>query len=303
MKKFSPNAIQALKQALTHIYWRKKDLRSFVYHTVNNKAIIPTIDWENNYKHESVSQLVDRMATRLDIYNDDLLKLFDTVMHMNDFSHLQQWDDADSKIKNAVDSVNALRNHAQGYFLLKEEKEREKQRKEAYQAMLDEKLNSQQKIAELRDEFFAISIENSPQKRGYMLEKFLNDLFLAFDLDPKESFKIVGEQIDGAFTFDSQDYLLEAKWQKDTIQAGDLYKFGAKIEGKFKATLGLFISINGFSSESTQVTSPVVKSMILMDGNDLMAILDNRISLKDMLFRKRRHAAEKGEIYFPFSQF
>lgn len=303
MKKFSPTALQALKEALTHIYWRKKDLRSFVYHTIETKAIIPTIDWENNYKHESASQLVDRMVSRVDIYNDDLLRLFDAVMHMNDFSHLKRWDDSDTKIKNAVSAVNALRTHAKGYFTLKEEKERAQQRKTSYQAMVDEKLSNQQKIAELRNDFFNLSVENNPQKRGYILEKFLNELFLCFDLDPKESFKIIGEQIDGAFTFDNQDYLLEAKWQKKPIQAGDLYDFGGKIAGKFKIALGLFISINGFSTESTKVDSPVVKSMILMDGTDLMAVLDNRISLKDMLFRKRRHASEKGEIYFPFQSF
>jgi restriction endonuclease Mrr len=243
------------------------------------------------------------MVSRLDIYNDDLLRLFDAVMHINDFSHLKQWDDSDSKIKKAVDSVNALRTHAQGYFTLKEESERKEQRKTAYNAMISERLNSQQKIAELRNDFFKLSVENNPQKRGYMFEKFLNELFLAFDLDPKKSFKIVGEQIDGSFTFDSQDYLLEAKWQKAPIQAGDLFDFGGKIDGKFKIALGLFISINGFSPESTQVNSPIVKSMILMDGSDLMAILENRISLKDMLFRKRRHATEKGEIYFPFQMF
>ncbi|MDT4329001.1 restriction endonuclease [Methylomonas sp. MS20] len=303
MKKFSPNAIQALKEALTHIYWRKKDLRSFVYHTLDNKAIVTTIDWDNNYKHESVSHIVDRMASRLDIYNDDLLRLFDAVMHMNDFSHLKQWDDSDSKIKKAADSVNALRTHAEGYFTLKEERERAEQRKTAYTAMVSEKLNSQQKIAELRNDFFSLSVESNPQKRGYMFEKFLNELFLAFDLDPKKSFKIVGEQVDGAFTFDNQDYLLEAKWQKEPIQAGDLFDFGGKIDGKFKAALGLFISINGFSPDSTKVSSPIIKSMILMDGSDLMAILENRTSLKDMLFRKRRHATEKGEIYFPFQMF
>ncbi len=303
MKKFSPNAIQALKEALTHIYWRKKDLRSFVYHTVENKKIIPTIDWENNYKHESASQLVDRMVARDDIYHDDLLALFDAVMHMNDFSHLKQWDDPDSKIQKANSAVKALRTHAKGYFTLKEENERAKQRQASYQAMVDEKLSNQRKIAELKNDFFCVSVEENPQKRGYMFEKFLNELFLCFDLDPKKSFKIVGEQIDGAFTFDNQDYLLEAKWQKNLIQAGDLYDFGGKIAGKFKIALGLFISINGFSPESTKVDSPVVKSMILMDGADLIAVLENRISLKNMLFRKRRHAAEKGEIYFPFQNF
>ena len=238
MKKFSPNAIQALKEALTNIYWRKKDLRSFVYHTLENKAIISTIDWESNYKHESASQLIDRIVLRSDIYNDDLLRLFDAVMHINDFSHLKQWDDADIKIIKATDAVATLRTHAQGYFTLKEERERAEQRKVAYQAMVSEKLNSQQKIAKLRDDFFTLSVEKNAQKRGYMFEIFLNELFCVFDLDPKKPFKIVGEQIDGAFTFDNQDYLLEAKWQKDPVHASDLYGFGGKIDGKPQDNFG-----------------------------------------------------------------
>lgn len=303
MKQFSPAAIQSLKEALTQIYWRKKDLRSFVYYTLKNKHIISTIDWENNLKHESVSQLIDRMVERLDIYNEDLLNLFDAIMHMNDFSHLKQWDDADTKISRAVAAVNALRMHAQGYFTLKEEKDRAEQRKIAYQTMITEKLNNKQKISDLKNDFYRLSVELSPQKRGFMFEKFLIELFQFFDLDPKKSFKIVGEQIDGAFTFDNQDYLLEAKWEKDPIQSGDLYEFGGKIAGKFKSCLGLFISINGFTQESQVINSPIVKSMILMDGSDLIAILEDRISLHDMLFRKRRHASEKGEIFFPYNKF
>jgi hypothetical protein len=72
MKQFSSAAIQALKEALTHIYWRKKDLRSFIYHTIKNNAIVSTIDWENNVKNESVHALIDRMVTRLDFYYDTL---------------------------------------------------------------------------------------------------------------------------------------------------------------------------------------------------------------------------------------
>jgi len=303
MKTFMPAAIQALKEALTHIYWKKKELRSFVYHTIQNKAIVSTIDWDNNTKNESAFQLIDRMLAGEDIYKDDLLRLFDAVIHFNNFSHLKYWEDSETKIKRAKNSVNALRTHAQGYFNLKEEKERAEERKKAHEAFVSEKLSFQQKVAELRNDFFRISIEEIPQRRGYLFEKFLNELFILFDLDPKESFKIIGEQIDDAFTFDNQDYLLEAKWTKELIQARDLFDFGGKISGKFKIALGLFISINGFSPESTQVDSPIIKSMILMDGADLMAILENRISLKDMLYRKRRHAVEKGDIYFPFSRF
>ena len=303
MQQFSSSAIQALKEALTHIYWRKKDLRSFVYHTIENKTIVATIDWDNNAKHESASVLIDRMTQRRDLYENDLLRLFDAAMHFDDFSHLEYWDEAEKKIAQAKKAVEALRQHASGYFSLKEEKERAAERQKTHKALISERLSREQKIGELRNDFYGISTEQNAQKRGYLFERFLNELFQLFDLEPKESFRLTGEQIDGAFTFDHQDYLLESKWQQEPTQAGDLYHFGGKISGKLKVALGLFISFNGFTSESLQVDSPVVKSMILMDGADLMAVLDRRINLTDMLFRKRRHAAEKGEIFLPFTKF
>lgn len=101
MKQFSPSSIQALKEALTHIYWRKKDLRSFITHTIKNTTIIGTIDWNANVKYESACQLIDRMLARPDIYREDLLKLFEEVMNFQDLSHLKHWDDSEIKIEKA----------------------------------------------------------------------------------------------------------------------------------------------------------------------------------------------------------
>ncbi len=303
MKRLSSAAIQALKEALTHIYWRKKDLRAFIYHTIEHKDLVSSIDWESNVKSESVHALIDRMAARPDLYEGDLLRLLDAVMHFDDYSHLKQWDDAETKIRRAREAVAALRTHAQGYFVLKEEKDRAEQRSRAHQAMVLERESFQRKVSELNLRFNSLIAEANPQRRGYLLEGFLNELFALFDLDPKESFKIVAEQIDGAFTFDNQDYLLEARWEGKEVQAGDLYKFGGKIAGKLKSTLGLFVSVNGFSSECTKADSPILKSMILVEGQDIVAVLENRISLKELIFRKRRHASETGEIMLPFKDF
>ncbi len=300
MKKFSPNAIQALKDALTHIYWKKQDLRSFVYHTVENKVFISTIDWDNNKKAESAGILVDRMIARLDLYEDDLFRLFDVTMHFDDFTHLKQWEDAETKIERARDAVAALRKHAEGYFKLKEEKEKIEARRNVFASMKKEKQSFGNMISVLKDDFNRLIMESNAQKRGFAFEKFLNSLFTLFDLEPKESFRIVGEQIDGAFTFDGNDFLLEAKWQKKPIELGDLYKFGGKIEGRLKLTLGLVISINSFTEHYNDSKSASLKTMLLMDGTDLMAVLENRIDLKDMLFRKRRHASDTGDIFLKF---
>lgn len=142
-----------------------------------------------------------------------------------------------------------------------------------------------------------IATSSDAQKRGYGLEKLLNELFTLFDLDPKASFKITGEQIDGAFTFKDDDFLLEARWVKQPINASDLYSFAGKINGKRKNTLGLFVSMDGFSNECLQTTSSDLRCLILMDGMDLNAILTDRITLDDLLYRKRRHASETGNIY------
>ncbi len=53
-KIISPAAINALKDALTHIYWTRPDLKRFVYNTISNKAIVATIDWSTQTKYESV---------------------------------------------------------------------------------------------------------------------------------------------------------------------------------------------------------------------------------------------------------
>jgi len=297
-KQISTQALIALKDALTHIFWTKKDLRQFIELTIENTLIISTIDWSENTKYESVSQIIDRMAKRQDIYQTDLLKLIQESGNFNDFSHLNMWDNPEEKIKKAKKAVEKLRDQTKGYFDIIEELKKAENARSSNQAKIRESISYQQKLEDLKKAFFEIAINENHQKRGYQLEKFLNELFYFFDLDPKNSFKIVGEQIDGAFTFDNNDYLLEAKWQKKLIDAQDLYGFGGKIQGKLKNTLGLYLSLEGFSNECTKTENPSVKAIILMDGADLMQVLEGRIKLTDMLYIKRRHASQTGEVFY-----
>ena len=59
--------------------------------------------------------------------------------------------------------------------------------------------------------------------------------------------------------------------------------------------MGLLITVDGLTPEAI---SPEFKSIIIMDGLDLIAILDGRISLPDLLYKKRRKANETGNIFF-----
>lgn len=301
VQKISTQALIALKDALANVYWRKKELRQFIELTMENPYIVSTIDWQENPKYESVSQLIDRMAARQDIYQNDLLKLLQETSNINDFSHLKYWDAKGDLTKRAKEAVEKLRGQTKGYFDTMQELNKAAEKRVENIEKVKQTISFGEKLEELKRQFLDLAVSTDVQKRGFSLEKLLNELFHLFDMFPKAAFKITGEQIDGSFTFDNDDYILEAKWQKAQINAGDLYKFGGKISGKLKNTLGLFISLDGYSTECTETGSSIVKSMILMDGQDLMMVLDGRIRLNEMIFIKRRHASDTGEIYYRIS--
>ena len=82
-----------------------------------------------------------------------------------------------------------------------------------------------------------------PQPRGYAFEKFLRDMFDAYGLSARASFRMVGEQIDGSFVLGDDVYLLEAKWTSALVDAATLRSFNAKVEDKARWSRGLLIEL------------------------------------------------------------
>ncbi len=137
-----------------------------------------------------------------------------------------------------------------------------------------------------------------PQKRGYEFEAFLNDMFDAYALSPRASFRLVGEQIDGSFVLHDETYLLEAKWQNAPSGVGDLHTFEGKLREKASWSRGLFMSISGFSPEGIQAFGRG-KRVICMDGFDLSEMLRLKLPLARILAAKVRKAAETGSPFIP----
>ena len=295
-KKIAPASVQALKEALTLVYWYKSELRSFLSQCLSDPQILSRINWQE-YKRNIVATIVDHLVINEEIYQRDLIRLMAEVCEINDFTHLSKLDDGNKKASEAEAAVEALRGQLKGYQdIQKEQKESEERRKQAHQRLM--KVNDvQNELDKLKSEFFILVGSDNPQQRGFYLEKVLNGLFALFDLDPKASFRIVGEQIDGAFSFEGTDYLLEAKWQKDPVGAKDLDGMAGKLSRKLENTLGLFISIEGYSEDAVKAHSSGRRLVLLMDGSDLMAVLEGRIDLVQLLLRKRRKASETGNIY------
>ncbi|MFD8495885.1 hypothetical protein [Amycolatopsis sp. NPDC059657] len=288
--------LHPLKEALRLTYWYKNDLRAFLNATLGDRSLVAELDW-TAYKHQIVTQLIDKLAANQHKYFDVLLNLLLTVAEVEDPSHLKRLTDGQKKYDEAVNSLTSLRKQVEPYRKLRSEKEDAARRLEAELARNENARAMSEKLAELKQLFFTI-MSQDPQTRGYSLEKLLNDLFALYDIDAKGSFRIHGEQIDGAFTFQGVEYLLEAKWQKELTPLADLDTFSSKVNRKLDNTLGLFLSMSGFQPNAlTLIGHSRRPTLLLMDGSDLTMTLEERILFPDLLMRKRQHAAQTGDIF------
>lgn len=62
---------------------------------------------------------------------------------------------------------------------------------------------------------------------------------------------------------------------------------------------GLLVSIDGLTPEAV---SPFFKSIIIFDGVDMISVLEGKVSLQDLIYRKKKKADETGNIYLNYYQ-
>jgi hypothetical protein len=158
------------------------------------------------------------------------------------------------------------------------------------------------------DQFAGLTNSEDKKKRGLLLESLLRRIFSLYEIQTQKSFRRNegGEQIDGAFKLESWYYLVECKWTQKLTDIRQLDSLYGKISRSGKQTLGLFLSVNGWSKN----VCPLLKqnhdkSIILMDGYDLRSVLveHNNLDLKDLLLKKLEYLNFEGEPFYSAAQF
>lgn len=294
-RRIAPEAYPALADALAVIYWRKQHLQRFLHAELASRPeVLAGIDWTGQPKRVSVGQLVDRLIASEHQLRDITIGLVVTIAGFDDFSHLLREEDGMAKVAEARAAVTRMRRLAGRHAELIAERETAalQAAAAASAAAAHRELAGQLEI--LQQRLWALEAEQDARRRGLQLERFLFDLFGLFDLEPRGPFVLTGEQIDGALSFDTDDYLLEARWRRQQAAPADLAVFERKVSTKTHKTSGLFVSMHGFTKAAVSKFTGVGTCLLLADGSDLVAVVEGRIDLGELLARKRRHAAETG---------
>lgn len=138
-------------------------------------------------------------------------------------------------------------------------------------------------------QFEAHAAEENAQTRGYLREDLLNRLFVLHGIPILRSFRRNdgAEQIDAAFEMDGTYYIVECRWRSKLANIRELDGLYGQIERSGKQTMGLFMSINGWSDNvvPTMKQNPN-KGILLMEGYDLHTVLAQCIDLRRLIKAK-----------------
>ncbi len=151
-------------------------------------------------------------------------------------------------------------------------------------------------------QFDHTTAEGEPHERGFLLQDLLSRLFLLHGIAVIRAFQRNngGEQIDAAFEMDGWHYLVECRWRAKLANIRELDGLAGQVARSGRQTMGLFLSINGWSENVVPLLKQnPEKSILLMEGMDLRTVLSVPVDLRRLLKAKISALALEAEPYFP----
>jgi hypothetical protein len=251
---------------------------------------------EKRSKREAGSMILDELARR----GDDqvvIRKLIKLAASWTAFHLAQDEYDARGVVQKARALDGALaemdeREKAEHDRQLRESTDRQRREKEQI---------VRRESALLLAQFEQAALDGDPQQRGYLLEDLLNRLFNLHGIKVIRSFRRNegGEQIDAAFEMEGWNYLVECRWRDSLADIRQLDGLAGQVGRSGRQTMGLFLSINGWSKHVVPLLKQNPdKNIFLMEGYDLRWVLDLRADLRELLKGKLSALNLDSEPYF-----
>lgn len=299
--RLTPHYIDLVHDACLKSFWRKRSLANFLRRCGIEEAFLGT--WSSD---ETKRDLLDRLFNTLictDSGRQALIRIAGYLLEQDTFPDLEDWEDSAQRKKDAYDAISRLKlYHQKQDEEIKSEKERQKT-KEEFRQQQEKITRSQQTLQSLSDRLNELGQQLGTQKAGYDFQDWFYDLLDFFEIDNRRPYVHEGRQIDGSLTISGTTYLVELKFTTDQAVAPDIDTFYKKVTTKADNTMGVMVSISGYSSVAKTEASGERTPLLLLDHSHLYLALSGRMRFSDVIDRVRRHASQTGEAYLTASDF
>jgi hypothetical protein len=299
--KITPRFIELTYEAALKAYWRKEALRKFLRASHVAESFLAT--WGPD---ESKRDFLDKTFQKLQGSDKGKAVIYDMARSMSEqttFPDLRNWEDSAQKIADATKAVAELK----AYLKAQEQEIRsEKDREEAKKKARDERQNIQRSLTDkskLQYRLDALHPSVGTQHGGYDFQEWFYDLLDFCEIQNRRPYMSAGRQIDGSLTFDGTTYLIELKFTAGQASATDVDSLRSKVDDKADNTMGVMISISGYSGVAISQASGRKTTLLLLDASHLYLFLSGVLSFGDIISRVRRHASQTSEAYLPANKF
>jgi hypothetical protein len=293
--------IELVHDAVLKSFWRKATLLNFLRRHKISAAFLAT--WDSA---ERKRVFLDRLFPRLEASEKGVLVFKQMAVSLADqvkFPDLEGWENAEEKICAAKEAVASLKR----YLEIHRQKAEEIREKEAVKKVgrdrTQKAISEAQTLEKLKERLAELSKSLGTQAAGYAFQDWFYDLVNFFEVMHRRPYVISGRQIDGSITVEGTTYLAELKFTRDQAGAPDIDTFLKKVDGKADNTMGIMVSMSGYSSTAVQEASGRKTPLILMDYSHIYLMLAGSWTLEEVVSRLRRHASQTGNAFLPAADF
>lgn len=140
-----------------------------------------------------------------------------------------------------------------------------------------------------------------PQRRGEEFNRLIAEMLIAYGIKADVSVRGRGE-IDVTFKVNGVRFILEAKWESTKTNTAKIAKLQRRVEQRFVATIGIFLSMSGYSREAiSDLKDSRRLDVLLLDGSHFEAMLSGFVPPDELFDLLADRASYMGEGYYPLS--
>lgn len=299
--KITPRFIDLTYEAALKSYWRKEALRKFLRASHVAEAHLAT--WAPD---ESKRDFLDRTFQKLQGSDRGKALVFEMARSLSEqttFPDLCNWEDSSQKIADATKAVAELKAYLKAQDEeVRNEREREeaKARAREVRSRIQRSLTDKSKLQERLD---ALHPTVGTQQGGYDFQDWFYDFLDFCEIQNRRPYVSNGRQIDGSLTHEGTTYLVELKFTSEQADATDIDSLRSKVDDKADNTMGIMVSISGYSSVAISGASGRQSKLLVLDATHLYLFLAGSLAFREIISRIRRHASQTAEAYLPVAKF
>ena len=301
MSTLPPHFIELLYDALHKSFWRKPALKRFLRNSGISERALAQLD-----SNETKRNWLDRLFPQIEASPKGsalLNQIARSLVEQKTFPDLMYHEDSHQKIRAAMQAIKALQE-----YLSKQQEERQSQAerdavRQKSKERQEQQLREQTDLLKLRERLDGLCPRMGSQEAGYDFQIWFYDLMDFSEIQCRRPFLSAGRQIDGSLTVDGTTYLVELKFTRPQSDATDIDSLKAKVESKADNTMGIMISMSGFSSVAIDGASVAKSPLLLLDYAHLYLVLQGGERFADVVRRVRRHSSQSGRAFLAVSNF